>query len=148
MPLFNTRQHPWVAKLKLKASKSKIRLKPAAVDLFEKLAINLASLRTPPGNHYFSLPGDFCISPTNITIWQKDLSIDVSLDYVISGGQAVQASFMIEKDGGGWAFMVHDPTLGVVKREWHDASNVAARSRLSILKHIQWFVAHLQSNHP
>jgi hypothetical protein len=25
---------------------------------------------------------------------------------------------------------------------------VAARSRAATLKHIQWFVAHIQSNHP
>ena len=148
MPLFNTRQHPWLTKLKKKAATAKINLKPAAIILFEQLAVNLSSLRTPIGSHHFVLPRDFCVSPTNVTIWQKDLSIDVSLDYVLSGGQAVQASFMVEKDGGGWAFMVHDPTIGVVKREWHDASNVAARSRLAILKHIQWFVAHIQSNHP
>jgi hypothetical protein len=135
-------------KLKQKARLSKIKLRPGAIDLFEKLAVHLASLRTPKASHYFSLPRDFCVNPTNVTIWQKDLSIDVSLDYMLSGGQAVQASFMIEKDGGGWCFMVHDPTIGVVKREWHDASNVAARSRMSILKNIQWFIAHLQSNHP
>lgn len=145
MPLFNTKLHPWVAKLRRRTSNP---LKLAALDLFSKLAVHLSNLRTPPGSRYFRLPADFCVNPTNISMWGKTFAVDICLDYLLSGGQAVQASFMIEENGAGWAFLVHDPTLGVVKREWYDASDVAARSRTAILKHLQWFVAHLQSNHP
>lgn len=145
MPLFNTKQHPWVAKLKRRAPAP---LKPAALDLFSKLAVHLSKLRTPPGNRHFRLPDDFCVNPSSLSMWGKTFVADICLDHVISGGQAVQASFMVEENGSGWAFLVHDPTIGVAKREWHDASDVAARSRTAILHYFQWFIAHLQSNHP
>ena len=149
MPLFNTKQHPWVAKVKRRAARAGIRLTPAALRIFEPLAVNLSSLRTPLGSRYFKLPRDFCVSATKFDLFGKKFSLDISLDYPLSSsGQAVQASFLVEENGAGWAFLLHDPTIGVVKREWYPAPWNTAKNKREILLHIQLFIAHLQSNHP
>jgi hypothetical protein len=145
--IFNTHPHPWVAKLKQKAILSGISLAPAALRLFEKLAAILART-VSPGNRYCRLPDDFCFSPARFSIMGRDFSIDISLDHILPGGQAVQASFLVEKNGGGWVFMIHDPLFGVVRQEWRETSDVAARSPDAMRRRLQGFFIHLQSNHP
>lgn len=148
MPLFNTRIHPWIAKLK--KADPKVRPNRKALVLFEKIAHKLSSLKTPLSNPYFRLPNDFCVSAVNFELEGHQFSIDVSVDYIAShtSGQAVQASFLVEKDGKGWGFIIHDPSQGVLAADWMPATDHKARTKSEIVCKMATFVVHLQQYYP